>query len=141
MALDYLRNDKEVNSLFCYGIEGKHWEASGDQALVSLPDSANYAYDGNCNWGVRNDANWRVIEGGIPNLQELNKSWQETARSENEIAAMGEIFDTVYKLLGLGFTDDPEADIAKLREKMEAAGAQKVFDELQKQALEFLAAQ
>ncbi len=154
MALDYLRNDKEVNSLFCYGIEGKHWEASGDQALVSLPDSANYAYDGNCNWGVRNDANWRVIEGGIPNLQELNKSWQETARSEryqtfvfndesvkNEIAAMGEIFDTDYKLLGLGFTDDPEADIAKLREKMEAAGAQKVFDELQKQALEFLAAQ
>lgn len=53
---------------------------------------------------------------------------------------MGEIFDTDYKLLGLGFTDDPEADIAKLREKMEAAGAQKVYDEIQKQGLEFLAA-
>lgn len=154
MALDYLRNDEEVNSLFCYGIEGKHWEASGDHALVSLPDSANYAYDGNCNWGVRNDAYWRVIEGGIPNLPELNKGWQESARSgryqtfvfndesvKNEIAAIGEIFDTDYKLLGLGFTDDPEADIAKLREKMEAAGAQKVYDEIQKQALTFLAAE
>ena len=153
MALDYLRNDEEVNSLFCYGIEGKHWEASGDGALVSLPDSSNYAYDSNCNWGVRNDAYWRVIEGGIPNLPELNKGWQDTARSEryqtfvfndesvkNEIAAIGEIFDTDYKLLGLGFTDDPEADIAKLREKMEAAGAQKVYDEIQKQALEFIAA-
>lgn len=153
MALDYLRNDEEVNSLFCYGIEGKHWEASGDGALVSLPDSSNYAYDSNCNWGVRNDAYWRVIEGGIPNLTELNKGWQETARSgryqtfvfndetvKNEIAALGEIFDTDYKLLGLGFTDDPEADIAKLREKMEAAGAQMVYDEIQKQALEFLAA-
>ncbi len=153
MALDYLRNDEEVNSLFCYGIEGKHWEASGDGTLVSLPDSSNYAYDSNCNWGVRNDAYWRVIEGGIPNLPELNKGWQDTARSEryqtfvfndesvkNEIAAIGEIFDTDYKLLGLGFTDDPEADIAKLREKMEAAGTQKVYDEIQKQALEFIAA-
>ena len=152
MALDYLRNDVEINNLFCYGIEGKHWEAAGDNALVSLPDSSNYAYDSNCNWGVRNDASWPVIEGGIPNLPELNKAWQDTARSEryqafvfndesvkNEIAAMGEIFDTDYKLLGLGFTDDPEADIAKLREKMEAAGAQKVFDEIQKQGLAFLA--
>ena len=153
MALDYLRNDEEINSLFCYGIEGKHWEAAGEGALVSLPDSANYAYDSNCNWGVRNDAYWRVIEGGIPNLADMNKEWQETARSDryqtfvfndesvkNEIAAMGEIFDTDYKLLGLGFTDDPEADIAKLRENMEAAGAQKVYDEIQKQGLEFLAA-
>ena len=126
----------------------------GDGLLVSLPDSANYAYDSNCNWGVRNDAYWRMIEGGIPNMPELNAVWQETARSEryqtfvfndesvkNEIAAIGEIFDTDYKLLGLGFTDDPEADIAKLREKMEAAGAQKVYDEIQKQALAYLETQ
>lgn len=153
MALDYLRNDKEINSLFCYGIEGKHWEASGDNALVSLPDSANYAYDSNCNWGVRNDANWRVIEGGIPNLPELTAGWQETARSsiyqtfvfddaavKNEIAAMGEIFNTDYKLLVLGFTDDPAGDIAKMGEKMKAAGAEKVYAALQEQAQAFLAA-
>lgn len=153
MALDYLRNDKEINSLFCYGIEGKHWEASGDNALVSLPDSSNYAYDSNCNWGVRNDANWRVIEGGIPNLPELTAGWQETARSslyqtfvfddaevKNEIAAMGEIFNTDYKLLVLGFTDDPAGDIAKMGDKMKAAGAEKVYAALQEQAQAFLAA-
>ena len=151
MALDYLRNDQEINSLFCYGIEGKHWQAAGDKALVSLPDSSNYPYDGNCNWGVRSDEYWRVIEGGIPNLAEMTEKWQESARSgryqtfvfndgevKNEIAAMGEIFNTDYKLLGLGFTDDPEADIAKLAEKMKAAGADKVYAEVQKQALEFL---
>ncbi len=153
MALDYLRNDVEINNLFCYGIEGKHWEASGDHALVSLPDSANYAYDGNCNWGVRNDASWRVVEGGIPGLEELNDAWKESARSrryqafvfddsnvKNEIAAITEIFNTDYKLLGLGFTDDPEGDIAKLKEKMTAAGADTVYAEMQKQAQEFLAA-
>lgn len=32
MALDYLRNDAEINNLFCYGIEGKHWEASASTA-------------------------------------------------------------------------------------------------------------
>lgn len=151
MALDYLRNDPEINGLFCYGIEGKHWQASGDGALVSLADSSNYPYDGNCNWGVRKDATWRVVEGGIPNLTEMNKAWQASARSgryqtfvfndtnvKNEIAAMGEIFNTDYKLLGLGFTDDPAADIAKLQTKLQAAGADKVYAELQKQALEFL---
>lgn len=150
MALDYLRNDEEINNLFCYGIEGKHWEDAGDGLLISLPDSSNYAYDSNCNWGIRNDAYWRMIEGGIPNLAELNETWQETAMSEryqnfvfndeavkNEIAALGEIFDTDYKLLGLGFTDDPEADTEKLREKMEAAGSQKVYEEIQKQAIAY----
>lgn len=154
MALDYLRNDEEINNLFCYGIEGKHWEDAGDGLLISLPDSANYAYDSNCNWGVRNDAYWRMIEGGIPNFAELNSVWQETAESErfqtfvfndesvkNEIAALGEIFNTDYKLLGLGFTDDPQADTEKLREKMEAAGAQKVYDEIQKQAVVYLEAE
>ena len=151
MALDYLRNDVEINNLFCYGIEGKHWEASGDNALVSLPDSSNYAYDSNCNWGVRNDASWRVVEGGIPGLEELNAQWKETAYSrryqtfvfndgdvKNEIAAITEVFNSEYKLLGLGFTDDPAGDIAKLKESMAAAGADTVYAEMQKQAQEFL---
>ncbi len=151
MALDYLRNDPEVNSLFCFGIEGKHWEASGDNALVSLPASSNYAYDSNCNWGVRNDANWRVVVGGIPGMEELTELWKENARSrryqtfvfddssvKNEIAAITDVFNTDYKLLGLGFTDDPVADIAALREHMTAAGADIVYAEMQKQALEFL---
>ena len=150
MALDYLRNDPEINALFCYGIEGKHWEAVGDNALVSLPDSVNYPYDGNCNWGVRNDATWRVVEGGIPNLSELTAIWADTARSsryqtfvfddsevKNEIAAMGEIFNNEYKLLGLGFTEDPAGDIAKLRDKMTAAGAETVYDAIQTQAQAF----
>ena len=51
---------------------------------------------------------------------------------KNEIAAITEIFNTDYKLLGLGFTDDPEGDIAKLKEKMTAAGADTVYAGLTK---------
>lgn len=151
MVLDYLRNDELCNSLFCYGIEGKHWEAAGDGMLKSLSDSTKYGYDGNCNWGVRNDKYWRTIEGGIPNFNELNKNWVATAESgrfqnfvfndanvKNEIAAMNEIFNSEYKLLGLGFTDDPEGDIQKLKDKMIAAGAAKVYEEIHTQGLAYL---
>ncbi len=57
---------------------------------------------------------------------------------KNEVAAITEIFNSDYKLLGLGFTDDPAGDIAKLKEKMISAGADAVYAEMQKQALEFL---
>ena len=57
---------------------------------------------------------------------------------KNEIAAITEIFNSEYKLLGLGFTDDPAGDIAKLKENMAAAGADTVYAEMQKQAQEFL---
>lgn len=36
---------------------------------------------------------------------------------KNEIAAITEIFNTDYKLLGLGFTDDPAGDIASSRKR------------------------
>lgn len=154
MVLDYLRNDETCHNLFCYGIEGKHWEAAGDDALKLLDASTNYPYDGNCNWGIRNDKYWRTIEGGIPNFNEMYEKWAATAESsqfdsfvfneenvKNEIAAMNDVFNNEYKLLGLGFTDDPEGDIAKLREKMIAAGAEKVYEEVHNQAVEFLNSQ
>ena len=153
MALDYLRNDEICHNLFCYGIEGVHWEAVGEHGLKSLPGSSNYSYDSNCNWGVRNDAFWRTIEGGIPNADELVSTWKETARSgryltfvfndsevKNEVAALSEIYNSDYKLLQLGFTDDPEADVAKLLTKMESAGVRKLQEAFHDQALTFLEA-
>lgn len=151
MALDLLRCDKEINELFNYGIEGKHWQAVGDNKLVSLEASSGYPYDGNCNWGIRNDALWRSIEGGIPGLDEMTAHWMETAASgkfatfnfndenvKNEVAALTEIFGSDFKLLCLGFTNDPAADVAKLQKKMEAAGAEKLYSEMQSQAQAFL---
>ena len=151
MALDYLRNDEICNNLFCYGIEGVHWEASGDKGLKSLPDSVNYAYDSNCNWGVRNDKFWRTVEGGIPNAEELTETWKANARSgryltfvfddsavKNEVAAVSEIYNSDYKLLQLGFTDDPAGDVEKLKEKLKSAGIEALQEAFHTQALTFL---
>lgn len=151
MALDYLRNDEICHNLFSYGIEGVHWEAVGEKGLKTLPQSSNYSYDSNCNWGIRNDAFWRTIEGGIPNANELTEEWKKNARTghfatfvfddsevKNEIAAITEIYNSDYKLLQLGFTDDPEGDVEKLREKLKTAGIEKVQAAFHEQVLEFL---
>lgn len=37
MALGLLRNDEEINDLFCYGVEGVHYQNNGDDT-VTLPD-------------------------------------------------------------------------------------------------------
>lgn len=147
MALDLLRNDEEINSLFCYGIEGEHYTDNGDGTITLLPANSNYGYDANCNWGVRNDATWKILAGEIPEYTEIRNKWLETAKGisayttfnfssdsvKNQVAAMNDIFATDYKLLCLGFTEDPAGDIAKMQEKLKAAGAEEVYTEMTKQ--------
>jgi putative aldouronate transport system substrate-binding protein len=147
MAIDFLRNDEEINNLFCYGIEGEHYSDNGDGTITLLPANTNYGYDANCNWGVRNDATWKILSGGIPEYTEIRNKWLETAKGisayttfnfnsdsvKNQVAAMNDIFASDYKLLCLGFTADPAGDIAKMQEKLKAAGAEEVYAEMTKQ--------
>ena len=57
---------------------------------------------------------------------------------KNEVAAVSEIYNSDYKLLQLGFTDDPEGDVAKLKTKLEAAGVTALQEAFHTQALTFL---
>lgn len=151
MALDLFRNDESYHDLIAYGIKGKHYDLSGDNEIVPLDDSSKYPYDGNSNWGLRNDKLWKQISGGIPTYKEIYQKWTDNAvmgkfatfnfndaNVKNEVAALNDIFKTDYKLLGLGFTKDPEADIERTLKKLKAAGIDKVYAEMQKQALEFV---
>lgn len=153
MALDLLRNDEVVHNLFSFGIEGVHYEATKENRIKLLDANVNYPYDGNCNWGIRNDKLWKTIEGGIPNYDEIFDKWVETAeigpyaffvfddsKVKNEIAAINDIFSSNYKLLNLGFIDDPAADIQKMSTKMKAAGVDKVYAEMHTQLTAFMAA-
>ena len=151
MALDLLRNNEELHDLFCYGIEGVHYTKLSDGKIELTDANANYPYDGNCNWGIRNDIYWKSVEGGIPNYNELYEGWIATAYAgkfstftfnnesvKNQVAAINEIYNTDIKLLYLGFTDDPAADIARIQEKLKAAGAEKVYEEMSRQAQAFM---
>ncbi|MFR4351842.1 MAG: DUF3502 domain-containing protein [Roseburia sp.] len=150
MALDLLRGDEELHDLFSYGIEGEHYVDLGNGKIELTDKNSDYPYDGNCNWGIRNDAYWKSPEGGIPNYDELYNKWLETARPDtfaaftfnndsvkNQVAAMNDIYNTDIKLLYLGFTEDPEKDIAAVQAKLKAAGAEDVYAEMTRQAKEW----
>lgn len=150
MALDLLRNNEELHDLFSFGIEGVHYEKAGDNRIKLLETNANYPYDGNCNWGIRNDEYWKLVEGGIPNYDELYDNWVKTAEVykyafftfddsgvKNEIAAINDVFSSNYKLLNLGFVDDPATDIKKMSDKMKAAGVEKVYTALHDQLVAY----
>ena len=150
MALDLLRNDEELHDLYSYGIEGEHYIDLGDGKIELTEQNSNYPYDGNCNWGIRNDKYWKSVEGGIPNYDELYGKWIKTAQAgefaaftfnnetvKNQVAAMNDIYNTNIKLLYLGFTDDPQKDIKATQEKLKAAGADDVYSEMTRQAKEW----
>lgn len=151
MFLDLLRNDERYHDLVSYGIKGRHYDLTADNKIKPLENAADYPYDGNCNWGIRNDKFWKQIEGGIPNYDEIYNKWIENAEFrpistfnfndenvKNEVAAMNDIFKTDYKALVLGFTKDPQGDIDKMRAKLKTAGADKVYEEMSKQVKVFI---
>lgn len=151
MALDLLRNDEEIHNLFSYGVEGVHWKPVGEKKLESLPEAEKYPLDGNCNWGIRNGEIWRTLQNEIPGFEELSKKWESNAKLskyatfnfnneavKNEVAAVTEILGTDYKLLALGFSENPEADVEKLQKKLKAAGIDRICEEMERQAKVFL---
>lgn len=154
MALDLLRNDEELHDLFCYGIEGEHYVKADDGHIQLTDKNSNYPYDMNCNWGIRNDAFWKPVAGGIPNYDEINDVWMQNAKDDkfvafnfvtdsvkNELAAMSEVYTTDMLLIYMGFTNDLEGDIAKIQKKLEIGGAARVYEEASRQAREWLAEQ
>lgn len=152
MALELLRNDEEIHNWFSFGIEGEHYNVVSE-GIVSLTEkAADYGYDGNCNWGIRNMDYWMIVDNGIENYNELKDRINSSAKMneyslftfntdsvKNEFAAISEIYQTDVKQLELGFTDDVEGDIAKLREKLIAAGIEEYLAELNKQLDEWKA--
>ncbi|MCX7709878.1 MAG: ABC transporter substrate-binding protein [Clostridia bacterium] len=151
MLLDLFKNDERYSDLTTYGIKGKHYEITADKKIRPLADTGNYPVDGNCNWGWRDDRLFKQVAGGIPNYTELREKWSKVAYShplqffnfddsnvKNEIAACTNLFNTSYKALVLGFSDDVEGDVKKLNEKYKQAGIEKIVSEAQKQVNEFL---
>lgn len=146
MFLDLLRNDERYADLVAYGIVGKHYELTSDNKIKPLPDTGNYPIDGNCNWGLRNDKFWKVVEGGMPNYTEIRDSWEKIAKPnplatfnfddsnvKNETATLYNIYKTDFKALMLGFTENPEEDVKRIQNIIKTAGIDKVKAEVQAQ--------
>lgn len=149
MLLEKLRNDQSYYNLLTYGIEGKHYEITTDKKIKAL-DSEGFTAEQYCSWGYR-DSNFKYDQVGSPsNLPQVREQLKSTAKPniytsfsqnldpvKNEYAAVLNVMQQYYLPLKLGYVD-PVSGLAILKEKLKAAGVEKVQAELQKQLDEFI---
>lgn len=151
MFLDLVRNDLRYSDLVTYGIEGVHYELTDEDKVRPLSSTVNYPIDDNCNWGFRNEKLMREIEGRMPNYQAIRDAWEKVAlynpiqnysfddsAAKNEIALVTNLWRIDYKVIVMGFTNDPEAEVEKLREKYRLAGDDSITREQKRQIEAYL---
>lgn len=158
MVLNELMTDKEVYDLTSLGIEGVHWEAGENNTYKALPDAEKFPANGTCNWGWINMDIMRteyvenadaVYEKKIQTIEEWDQAAAEphpfvafSFHNENVKTEVTNVTGIVSKYcdpIYAGLVDDPEKAVEELREKLEVAGIQKLYDEIQKQADAFMA--
>lgn len=151
MFLDIVRNDESYADLVTYGVEGIHYEKMDNGKVRPLTNTANYPIDNNCNWGWRDDRFFKQMEGGLPNYDGIRSGWEKAAYThpvqyfafddtvvKDEVAAVTSLWKTDYKVVILGFTENPEEDAKKLIQKYQNAGNNKVIEEQQRQIDEYM---
>lgn len=158
MVLNEFYTNPEVYDLAMLGIEGKHWEAVGDDQYKVI-DESGYGVSSNCNWGWNNADLTRTeyIEDRTAlddKYDEMKAEWEanikpahvlegftfDNTNVASQVAAVEANIETYYNPLVNGLVDDVDATIEQFRAALESAGIQDVLDELERQKEEFIAA-
>lgn len=157
MVLNEFYTNPAVQDLAMLGIEGKHWEAVGEDQFKVI-DESNFGVDNNCNWGWKNAAIFRkeYIEDRTAlddTFDALNEKWNANVKPEHvydgfnfnttnvatQVAAVEAALGSYYSPLVNGLVDDVDGTIAQLKAALESAGIQDILTELEKQAAEYVA--
>jgi len=157
MVLNEFYTNPEVYDLAMLGIEGKHWEAVGDDQYKVI-DESNYGVSNNCNWGWNNTTIQR--EEYIENRTELDdrhdamaEEWDnnikpahvydgfnfDSTKVSTQFAAVEAAVGNYYDPLVNGLVDDVDASIEEFRAALESAGIRDVLAEMESQAAAFVA--
>ncbi|MDO4304336.1 MAG: ABC transporter substrate-binding protein, partial [Bacillota bacterium] len=157
MVLNEFYTNQEINDMTRFGIEGKHWEAVGDDQYKVI-DETNFGVDSNCNWGWMNNDIKRTeyIENRTPlddTYDAMLESWNNNVKAEHvydgfnfdstnvttQVAAVEAAISTYYDPLINGLVDDVDASLEALKEALESAGIRDIIAELEKQAADYVA--
>ena len=157
MVINELYTNPKLQDLTTLGIEGKHWEAVGDDQYKIL-DATGYPTDNNCNWGWTNQTIRR--KEYVENRTELDDTYDalienfdanvkpehpldgfsfDTANVTTQCAAVEAACGTYYGPLMNGLVQDVDQSIAEFKAAMDSAGIQDIADELQLQIDAYLA--
>lgn len=157
MVLNEFYTNPTINDLTRFGIEGKHWEAVGDDQYKVI-DESNYGVDANCNWGWMN-ADIKRTEY-VENRTALDdtydamlESWEANIKGDHvydgfsfdntnvttQMAAVDAALATYYSPLVNGLVKDVDKSLEEFRAAMETAGIRDIIAELERQAAEYVA--
>lgn len=146
MFLDLMYTDKDLANLFVWGIEGKHYVKASD-TTIEYPqgiDSTSVGYV-NQRWITPNASLAYLQKYDFPQLwvktAEVNQNAVKSKALgflfnaepvKNEMTSLNNVIEQYRKALESGSLD-PEAKLQEFRDKLKAAGIDKVIAEKQKQ--------
>lgn len=145
--------DQELYDTFMYGVEGTTYTLN-EEGQYTITDNDLYATSA-C-WAVRTDELNREPAGSPARYTELMESFSEAASTspaekyaafsfdtsavETEYAACNNVYQQYWMPLELGYNSNGvEGGLAEYKEKMEAAGIDKVLEVFQSQLDEYVA--
>lgn len=145
--LELINTDPYAMNLVSYGIEGKHYEKTGDNTIKLIPNSG---YSHGQSWAIGNVFNTYVLEGQPEDVWEQTKALNDSAKTspilgfsfnpepvKMEITNVSKVVKEYESLVG-GELPVEETN-AEFLEKLEVAGVDKVLEEMQTQIDAFLA--
>lgn len=151
--LNFLYKDKEINNLFCWGIEGEHYQKNEEGMLILPEKKAQSDYCFNRNWLLPNGYIADSWEGDIPNLLEEVKTfnqeavyapdfgfWFDDSQVQVELERCVEIVNTYLEGFICG-KFDPDEMIPMMNSELEVCGIYNVIEEKQRQLKEWEAEQ
>lgn len=146
----------EIFDLAMLGIEGKHWEAVGEDQYKVI-DESGYGVDSNCNWGWTN-ANIKRTEfiedrTALDDTYDgLMDQWNNNVRAPHvydgfsfntdavstQFAAVEAALGTYLDPLVNGLVDDVDQSLENLKNALEAAGIRDILKEMNDQAAAYV---
>jgi putative aldouronate transport system substrate-binding protein len=150
MFINLLHTDHELNNLLNFGIEGVHYEKVSTNIIKATNATKNY--NPGASWMFGNQFLNYIWETEDPQKWEKFKAFNEDAKKspglgftfnaepvKTEVAALVNVGKEYDPALDTGSVDSDKV-LPKYREKLKAAGLEKILAEKQKQLDAFLAA-
>ena len=145
--LEVLNTDPEVKNLLTYGIEGVHYEKTGDNSIALLDASSRYATD---YYTLGNHFIMYTVDPQAKDLWEQYETFNDEAKPsvmvgfsfsnekvKTEYASVMSVTAQYLPQLFTGSAADVDQTVAEMNEKLYAAGLQKIIDEMQSQVNEW----